>query len=158
MNLQLKRIIDQVKEALAQDHDSIIYGQLNSGIRYIPSDGSHLRQYYDFLGRSNGARCGVIDLWSYEELNKNQYRMTSWMNDVSDWLEVGQILYEPVVINRSSGLLYILKDEEELEEDKNMGEWDNFLFNYVFGEKYRSVAPVVDADDWWLLLKRLQYV
>ncbi|WP_145045803.1 hypothetical protein [Paenibacillus xylanexedens] len=157
MNSQLKRTIDQVKEVLMQDHDSIVYGQLHSGLGYtLPSDFPHLRQYYDFLGISNGARCGVIDLWSYEELKKNQYRMTSWVNDVSDWLEVGQILYEPLVINRKSGLLYVLKEEEYIKEEENIGECDDFLFNYVFGDKYYSIAEGV--DDWWLLLKRLQYV
>lgn len=156
MDSQLKRTIDQVKEVLMQDHDSIVYGQLHAGIGYILSDFPHLRQYYDFLGISNGARCGVIDLWSYEKLNKNQYRMTSWVNDVSDWLEVGQILYEPLVINRKSGLLYVLKEEEYIKEEENIGEWNDFLFNYVFGDKYYSIAAGV--DDWWLLLKRLQSV
>ncbi|MNC72307.1 hypothetical protein D3C75_1233400 [compost metagenome] len=78
------------------------------------------------------------------------------MSDVSDWLEVGQILYEPLVINRKSGLLYLLKEEEHIKGEENIGDWNDFLFNYVFGYKYNSIATGV--DDWWLLLKRLQYV
>ncbi|MDQ0173357.1 5-methylthioribose kinase [Paenibacillus tundrae] len=59
MNSQLKRTIDQVKELLMQDHDSIIYGQLHSGLGYtLPSDCPHMRPYYDFLGMSNGALWG----------------------------------------------------------------------------------------------------
>ncbi|MFE6076989.1 hypothetical protein ACFVQB_21225 [Paenibacillus sp. NPDC057886] len=158
MNSQLKNVIEQVNEALVQDDDSIIYGEINSGIEVINADTPHMRQYYDFFGISNSARCGGIDFWSYEELNKNQYRLTSWMDDVGDWLEVGQVLYEPLVINRNSGLLYVLKEEEGIQVEENMGEWDDFLFNYVFGNGYRSILPGVDVDEWYLLLKRLGFV
>ncbi len=152
MNNDIKTIIDCLKEGLKGDPSSIVFGKLNDGIGEVNEETRlKLGKYYDFLSLTNGARCGEIDLWSYSELEKNQYVLSDIQDEKESWLSIGQILYEPLLINRFDGNVY-----EFIVDDGSkscFGELDFFLKNYVFGSSYCKVIPNSEKDDWILFLK-----
>ncbi|GAB0171123.1 SUKH-4 family immunity protein [Lysinibacillus sp. CTST325] len=150
MNEDIKKIIDCLKEGLNEDHSYIVFGKLNDGIEEVNS--LKLGKYYDLLKLTNGARCGDIDLWSYNELESNQYVLSDIQDEKESWLSIGHILYDPLIINRFDGNVYrFIMDEGTMMNC--YGEFDSFLKNYVFGSGYCKVIPNSEEDDWVLFLK-----
>lgn len=154
MNEEITKIIDFLKEALKEDPSSIVYGKLNDGITGIHEEADSLKlgKYYDLLKVTNGARCGDIDLWSYSELERNQYVLSDMQDDKQSWLAIGQILYEPLLMNRFDGNVYKL--DEDGTTMNGFGELDFFLKNDVFGSGYCRVIPDSEQDDWYLFLEK----
>jgi len=158
MNEEITKIIDCLKEGLKEDPSSIVYGKLNDGITGIDEEAGSLQigKYYDLLRITNGARCGDIDLWSYGELERNQYVLSDMQDEEESWLSIGQILYEPLIMNRFDGNVY------KLDEDGNtmngFGELDFFLKNDVFGSGYCKLIPDSEQDDWFLFLKEKRII
>ncbi|WP_421662224.1 hypothetical protein [Lysinibacillus telephonicus] len=149
----IKSIIENMKKCLKEDPSSIVFGELNDGIGEINEAAIlKLGKYYDFLSLTNGARCGDIDFWSYNDLEKNQYVLSDIQDERESWLSIGQILYEPLLINKFDGIVY-----EFIVDDGSMnsfGELEFFLKNYVFGPSYCKVIPNSENDDWFLFLKK----
>lgn len=153
MNEETKKIIDCLKEGLQEDPSTIVFGKLNDGITGIhEADSLQIGKYYDLLKITNGARCGDIDLWSYSELESHQYVLSDIQDDKESWLAIGQILYEPLIMNRFDGNVYKL--DEDGTTMNGFGELDFFLKNAVFGSGYCRVIPDSEQDDWYLFLKK----
>lgn len=154
MNDEIKKIIDCLKEGLKEDSSNIVFGKLNDGIVAVNEVNSlKIGKYSDLLKGTNGARCGDIDLWSYSELERNQYVLSDIQDEKESWLSIGQILYEPLIINRFDGNVYILIMDEDSTMMNCFGELDFFLKNYVFGSGYCEIIPNSEEDDWYLFLK-----
>lgn len=149
----LKVNIEKVKNELFKDPNSIIFGELNKGIEKTQENSTIPLGYWYFLEISNGARCGGIDIWSYEELSSHQYRVSDISGGHAKWIEVGQVLYEPLVINKETEAVYLYKDEQKLLKVANG--FIEFIHNHTFGEKYEVLIPNSHLDEWFLLLKRL---
>ncbi|WP_017692357.1 hypothetical protein [Paenibacillus sp. PAMC 26794] len=79
MDEKLDDLIMRVKEKLKTEPDSIIYGELCKGVTATTMDNKVLKLYFEFLGKSDGARCGAIDLWSINELDEHQYRVSDFI-------------------------------------------------------------------------------
>ncbi|MGM7637651.1 hypothetical protein [Bacillus sp. Hm123] len=155
MNELLKSIVEKVKEDLISEPDSIIYGELNDGNKNINSDDNHLKEHYDFLRICDGARCGAIDLWSYDELSLHQSRVSNFLGGTEKWVEVGQVLYEPLVIEKESGLIYCFHQGHPAKIGQTLGSFNYFMLNYVFGKKYEELIPDSHLEDWYQYLKRI---
>ncbi|OKP86582.1 hypothetical protein [Paenibacillus sp. P32E] len=154
MDSRLKSIIDNVKNKLIDEPDSIIIGELNHGNKFIKTDEVHLKDYFDFLSEVDGARCGAIDLWSYDELSQHQIRVSDYLD--GKWLEIGQVLYEPIVINENSGQVYCFKLGYPFQEAQPLGDFNYFLINYVFGRKYEELVPDSHLDYWYQFLEKIR--
>lgn len=154
MNEDITNMIDCLKEALKEDPSTIVFGKLNDGFTGIHEEADSLKlgKYYDLLKVTNGARCGDIDLWSYSELERNQYVLSDMQDDKESWLAIGQILYEPLLMNRFDGNVYRL--DEDGTTMNGFGELEFFLENIVFGSGYCRVIPDSEQDDWVLFLKK----
>ncbi len=63
-------------------------------------------------------------------------------DDKESWLSIGQILYEPLIMNRFDGIVYRLDEDGTTMND--FGELDFFLKNVVFGSGYCKV--IMDMD------------
>ncbi|MFJ2047245.1 hypothetical protein ACIOBL_26965 [Paenibacillus taichungensis] len=155
MDEKLDDLIMRVKEELKTEPDSIIYGELCEGATATTTDNKVLKLYFEFLGKSDGARCGAIDLWSINELDEHQYRVSDFIGGTEKWMEVGQVLYEPLVIDKHSGQVCFFKQGYSASAEKTFGDFNYFLFNYVFGPKYEELVPDVHLDDWYQFLKRI---
>lgn len=115
--------------------------------------------YFNFLQVCNGARCGSIDLWSAELIPKNQYRVTEMEGGKEKWLCIGQVLYEPLVMNLVDEGIYLFYQGFEKDiEAKYLGKLDDFLENYVFGAKYAELIPDVEDEEWYRFLKKIGIV
>lgn len=111
-----------------------------------------LGEYYNLLRLTNGARCGDIDLWSYSELEKNQFVLSNIQDEKESWLSIGQILYEPLIINRFNGNVYkYIVDEDSM---ICFGKFNFFLKNSVLGSGYCNIIRNSENDDWFLFLKK----
>lgn len=154
MNEEITKIIDCLKEGLKEDPSTIVFGKLNDGIMGVHEEAESLQlgKYYDLLKVTNGARCGDIDLWSYSELERNQYVLSDMQDDKESWLAIGQILYEPFIMNKFDGTVYRLDEDGTTMND--FGELDFFMQNVVFGSGYCKVIPDSEQDDWYLFLKK----
>lgn len=158
MNDKLRGIIRLTKDELGKDPSSILFGQLEDGLLDKGEDnGSAIRPYYDFLRECNGARCGSIDLWSDELLSGIQFRVTDMPGGADKWLCIGQILYEPVVMNKADGMVYRFYQGAETEGPADcFGILDEFLIEYVFGTRYADIIPNADDEEWYQLIKKLK--
>ena len=57
------------------------------------------------------------------------------------------------------GLLYLyFQGHEDDKEPIYLGQFDDFLANYVFGAKYAEIVPNCDEDDWYTFLKENKYI
>lgn len=155
MNELLKITIEKVKEDFISEPDSIIYGELNDGNKSICSNEGPLKEYFDFLRICDGARFGAIDLWSYGELPLHQTRISDFSGGPEKWIEVGQILYEPLVIEKESGFVYCFYQGHPAKTGQTLGEFDCFMLNYVFGKKYKELIPDSHLEDWYQYLERV---
>lgn len=152
MNNILEDIINKLKISLKEDPNGIIIGEFNDGITSIKFNSLHLTQYISFLEKTNGARCGAIDFWSFEELPDNQFRVREFPDVIDRWLEIGQVIYQPLCIDRSSGSLILIKDEGSLIRFQEFVNLDTFLLNFVFGKKYDEIVPNVEKEEWFQFL------
>ena len=160
MNDKLKEIIHTVKLELSKDPSFIVIGKLSDGSENLGvTENNNIQQYNDFLRECNGARCGSIDFWSVELLLKNQYRVLDIPGGENEWLCIGQILYEPLVLNKNDLKVYRFYQggEDEIQGDC-FGDFDYFMLNYVFGVNYLDIMPDAEEDEWFQLLKRLNLV
>ncbi|MDG0872237.1 hypothetical protein FLT15_24985 [Paenibacillus thiaminolyticus] len=161
MNETLKKIIEKTRIALESDPDGPVIGKIRSGKEVDFEKIKGPKDYYDFLGISNGARCGAIDVFPFETMSGSQ-SLLEFIENPEDakeqWIYIGQTLYEPLLINELDGLVYQFYEGPPLEKGECYGTFDCFLLNYVFGKKYSEVIPDADNDDWFQLLKKLQIV
>ncbi|MUG44312.1 hypothetical protein [Paenibacillus woosongensis] len=155
MNEKLRSVIKRVKVKLAVEPDSIIFGELNEGNPEIQLDSDYYKQYMEFLKEVNGGRCGAVDLWSFDELYMHQSRVTDYLGGTDRWLEVGQVLYEPLVIEKSSGQVYYFYQGYSDRLGQTLGDYDYFLLNYVFGRKYEELVPDAHLEEWYQFIKGL---
>ncbi|MBU5354914.1 hypothetical protein KQI74_21690 [Paenibacillus barcinonensis] len=157
MDKQLHNLITRVKIKLEAEPKGIIYGEFYKGNTDIKSSDKVLKPYFEFLGVTDGARCGVMDFWSFNELGSHQYRIADLIGGLEKWIEIGQILYEPLVIDKHSGEVFCFEQGYQISTDKSLGDFNYFISNYVFGPKYKEFVPDVDLDDWFQFLKRIKF-
>lgn len=160
MNDNLKCIIKTVRSELNKEPSSIIIGKLGNAIINEEINGNFkIQSYYDFLKECNGARCGSIDLWSFEMLLKNQYRVTEIPGCKDTWLCIGQILYEPIVVNKIEGKVYRFYQGHETDISADcLGSFEEFLMMYVFGNKYAEIIPDADKEGWYQFLQKINLI
>lgn len=159
MDDKLYNKIQKIRFVLEDNPDGPVIGKLRGGKALnLKRLENGVTEYYSFLVISNGARCGAIDIFSYETMLESQYYLEfldEGQYDVREWVYVGQCLYDPIILNKISGLVYQFYEGTPLEEGECYGPFNVFLNEYVFGEKYETIIPDVDDDKWYQLLKEL---
>ena len=144
----MKNIIFRLKKELEKNPRNTIFGKINGGNSSISEQGV----YYDFLRSADGLRAGAIDLWGYKDLNRNQYMV----QDKIKWICIGQIDYIPLMLKKDTNEVYIYN--EILEEDKQwilISYFNEFIINYVLGDKYCMIVPNYIEDLWYKFIKNL---
>ncbi len=146
-----------IKMKLNEEKDSIVFADINEGTHNINfSNEPNLIEYQDFIKVCNGARFGSIDLWGLEEIDKNQFYIEQ---DIDIWICIGQILYEPVVISKKNGNVYLFNTYNNcIDYDKNFGGFNHFLSNFVLGNQYNEIIPDIQSDEWYIFLKKIEVI
>lgn len=146
--MNLETIITHYRNCLSSSPDAILIGEIPEGARNIPQevlDWGALA-YSAFLRLCNGGSFGDIILWSVEELLDNQYRVPS---DQPSWCEIGQLLYEPLFLDKDTQHVLFPVDSYEGIEEIDV-DFDTFVREYIFGSKYKEkIIGYDDADDEW---------
>lgn len=158
MTQKLNQIIEKVRYELSKNPSLITAGKINNGICKDDKDLS-IKPYREFLDVCDGARCGIVDLWSNENIKKNQYRVMNIDGGNEKWVCIGQILYEPLVFNLEDEKIYLFYQGHENEiKGKCFGNFDDFLLNYVFGKKYKELISDTVNDEWYMFLTDIDLV
>ena len=146
--MDLQALITHYRNRLVALPDAILIGEILEGARSIPQEvldwGSPA--YSTFLRLCNGGSFGDIILWSVEELLDNQYRVPS---EQPSWCEIGQLLYEPLFLDKDTQHVLFPADSYEGIEEIDV-DFDTFVREYIFGHKYKEkIIGYDNADDDW---------
>ncbi|WP_324822883.1 hypothetical protein [Sinanaerobacter sp. ZZT-01] len=153
----IKRI-HSAKQKLKTRPDSILFGELKEGEDCI-SDSFNCPIYCEFLKICNGARCGEIDFWGINDLLQNQFYTMDIKGGQVVWLCIGQVLYEPLMLNKWDKKVYLLR-KDELDRTPPIfcfESLDDLMKNYVFGERYRNIVSDAEHDEWYIFLKENKF-
>ena len=146
--MTLETIITHYRNCLAALPDAILIGEIPEGAENIPPEVLQLiaPAHCAFLKLCNGGSFGDIILWSVEELLDNQYRVPA---DQSSWYEIGQLLYEPLFLDKHTQHVIFPADSYEGIEEIDV-DFDTFVSEYILGSKYKEkIIGYANADDDW---------
>ena len=146
--MTLETIITHYRNHLAALPDAILIGEIPEGAKNISSEVLQLiaPAHCAFLKLCNGGSFGDIILWSVEELLDNQYRVPS---DQPSWCEIGQLLYEPLFLDKETQHVLFPADSYDGIEGIDV-DFDTFVREYIFGNKYKEkIIGYDNADDDW---------
>ena len=150
--MTLETIIIHYRNRLASLPDAIIIGEIPEGAENIPQKVSQYIApvHSAFLKLCNGGSFGDIILWSAEELLENQYLVPY---EQPSWYEIGQLLYEPLFLDKHTQQVIFPADSYEGIEEINI-DFDTFTREYIFGSKYKEKIIGYDNedDDWSVFL------
>ena len=146
--MSLEMIITHYRNHLAALPDAILIGEIPEGAENIPPEVLQLiaPAHCAFLKLCNGGSFGDIILWSTEELPDNQYRVLA---EQPSWYEIGQLLYEPLFLDKHTQLVIFPADSYEGIEEIDV-DFDTFVSEYILGSKYKEkIIGYANADDDW---------
>jgi hypothetical protein len=72
-----------------------------------------------------------------------------------EWLVIGQMIYEPIGLNRTSGEVVCFAEGRE---PIALGSVETFATDYLLGKAYSTVIPNSQQDEWWKVLREAQVV
>ena len=146
--MTLETIITHYRNRLVALPDAILIGEIPEGAENIPPEVLQLIApvHSAFLKLCNGGTFGDIILWSVEELLENQYCVPS---EQPSWYEIGQLLYEPLFLDKHSQCVIFPTDVYEGIEGIEV-DFDTFTREYILGSKYKEKIIGYDNedDDW----------
>ena len=150
--MTLETIIAHYRSRLASLPDAILIGEIPEGAESIPPKVLQLiaPAHCSFLKLCNGGTFGDIILWSAEELLENQYHIPA---EQPSWYEIGQLLYEPLFLDKHTQHIIFPTDVYEGIEGIEV-DFDTFVREYIFGNKYKEKIIGYDNedDDWSVFL------
>ena len=146
--MTLETIITHYRNRLVALPDAILIGEIPEGAKSIPPQMlKYIAPVHSaFLKLCNGGSFGDIILWSVEELLENQYCIPA---EQPSWYEIGQLLYEPIFLDKHTQCVIFPTDVYEGIEGIEV-DFDTFVREYIFGSKYKEKIIGYDNedDDW----------
>ena len=146
--MTLETIITHYRNRLVALPDAILIGEIPEGAKNISPEVLQLiaPAHCAFFKLCNGGSFGDIILWSTEELLDNQYRVPA---NQSSWCEIGQLLYEPLFLDKDTQHVIFPADSYEGIEEINI-DFNTFVSEYIFGNKYKEkIIGYNNAEDDW---------
>lgn len=153
MNDSLKLRIEHLRAALERRDDGVTFGEFRAG-RKAPSREALNPLHAAFLDLSDGGRFGAVDLWSTDELEENQFRAQAKPGGADSWLEIGQIVYEPIFLRRSDSTVHLPQFRGGAAHTTM--NFDTFLEDYVFGNKYAQLYDGAGEERWHTFLSSVR--
>ncbi|OFN27850.1 hypothetical protein ACMYUL_05555 [Neisseria sp. CP9] len=141
--MKLAELVNHYRAKLDILSDAVLIGEIPEGIGEIPDELKKflVLEHQDFLKICNGGAFGDIVLWSTDEILDNQFRVPSIFKDKA--YEIGQVLYEPVFLDRISKQIRFEVDVEII------CPFDQFITGYIFGDNYSNIFANAAQDDMW---------
>lgn len=143
MNEELKNRLETLRKALSADPMGPIIGAIPPGNPGAATRSSH---WNAFLNLSDGARFGSVDLFAERNLDANQFRLNELGAKASHHLIVGQVLYQPLLLDTELNELSLLDDSANI---IRLGPTDEVITTFFLGRRYVELSPVFAEDEWW---------
>ena len=113
-------------------------------------------QYEAFLHETNGARMGPFDFWSHTDLLNSQHRLELTDLSAFEWIEIGQLEYEPLFMQREDSRVMLV--DLITGEHRDLGFFDDFFLEAVTGPRLRDVASADVGSPWFQLVADLGWL
>lgn len=142
----MKNLILHYKNRLEALEDGILIGEIPDGATRFSAEADKLltEEHKNFLKICDGGCFGDVVLWSSTEILDSQERTTD-----SEMYEIGQILYEPVFMNKNTGSVHFNAEKYRDIQDINVS-FTQFVQEYIFGDKYQThIIGFQENDDNW---------
>ncbi|MFC4254647.1 hypothetical protein GRI97_04370 [Altererythrobacter xixiisoli] len=143
MNETLLNRIVELRARLAAEPAAPLFGDIPAG-SVNPQTGSPL--WDDFLRVADGARFGSVDLFSSSEISGKQF----YLQGRTDALVIGQILYLPLILDKNTGCLALMRDDTIVD----LGPCDPFIETFLLGPRYVEIEESFVDDDWCTIVSR----
>ncbi|ATA89163.1 hypothetical protein CGC58_05165 [Capnocytophaga stomatis] len=145
----IQDLISHYRNKLNALEDAILIGEIPEGATKFNPEIENLitDEHKNFLKICNGGFFGDIVLWGTSDILESQYRVPE--NAKNTMYEIGQILYEPVFMDKTTGNVHFNAEKyrDMLKIDVSFKE---FVEDYAFGDKYRThILHFQDEDDDW---------
>ena len=164
MNTQTTTLLNKIRQTLETNPSNITFGKINSAAYKIDNN-IIAPEYSEFLRVSNGIRCGITELFSAEYIKKNQYTAEHIDGGKELWFCIGQVLYQPLLINLQNHNVYLFYnsyfyDDRTENSYRNLGKFDDFLTDFIFGKRYSELIPdiKIEYDKWYIFLKEIHLI
>ena len=151
MTPELATKIAVARKALADSEDGDLAGTIGAPTARVINVLPGWELYREFLQLADGATFGGVDLWSADELPDKQYVSVDFPGQGNRWLAIGQVLYEPVALEKATGRVRLFRVDGD-PDGEDLGDFDSLL-GRLLGPGYEQLVPDVDDDEWWTLLK-----
>ncbi|MDO5106145.1 hypothetical protein [Capnocytophaga sp.] len=148
----MKNLILHYKNQLEALEDGILIGEIPDGATRFSAEADKLltEEHKNFLKICDGGCFGDVVLWSSTEILDSQERVPY----NTKMYEIGQILYEPVFMDKSTGNVHFNAEKYRDMQDIDVS-FMQFVQEYIFGDKYRThiIGFQEDDDAWSAFLK-----
>ncbi|ANY67526.1 hypothetical protein BBD42_14365 [Paenibacillus sp. BIHB 4019] len=155
MRKTIQEKIELMKNVLEEDPFNLVIGEIQE--RIITDSDFNLKEvalqdYYNFFREYGSIRCGSIIIFGQNELDDFQFPVADMPGEFEEWICIGKIDPYPLYINKKNGMVCCLFEDSKI---KSYEGWNDFLDNYVFGERY---IEIVGKDEWYELLREQQII
>lgn len=124
---------------------------------YMYEDLEILKDYVVFLSEVDQFIAGAITMMAMDELKNIQFCVEEMEDD--EWICIGKIIDEPIFINiNDGGVVWLQGLPEEEKTIKELGDFNYFMNNYVFGKKYTELYNGSEQSNWYKKLKEAKLV
>lgn len=152
MNQALRERIERARSALKSDPHGRVAGELRPPLSDLIDAPESWTPYVAFLEVSNGATCGVIDFWSWDEIPSKQFVVSEFSGGAKQWLVIGQFDYEPLGMSLTTSEVRLFPSGGK-RKGQPIKRLDAFLED-LFGSGYAEHVPDAEDDEWWDVLRR----
>jgi hypothetical protein len=158
MDDDMRQVMEKAKNALREKSSNMTFGiiedrvtneELRTNDDWIEDSLPTLQGYLAFIMVYSGASLGSILLYRFNELKRFRNSLDFLPNWEEEWLCIGKIMSEPIGLNKRNGNVYWFSEIPFEDEGICLGQFDDFLKNVVFGEKYAEIVPWIDEDEWY---------
>lgn len=163
MNLKIRQCINLLKKTLEEYPETFMFGYISDGTSFDKLKSKEflfdfnkpiLKPYIDFLEETAEAWFGNIVLFNLSILHEFQYYVEELQSLKEEWICIGKIISDPLLINNCSGEVHLFSGYPYSIIDKQLGSFEHFLLNYVFGKGYSELIPWIEEDDWYQFLEQ----
>jgi len=159
LNPELRELIAELRNGLEADRPATLaWAQINEGARADKILSGLPQPVRQLLETADGILAGAFDLPAVADIGDIQYYIqqmpafTGVADEPAEWLVIGTLNDEPLLIRRDTGVIWYFPAEttdewftRELFLDV-APDLDSFLAYYVFGAGYGEVGF---DDEWW---------
>lgn len=162
MNVELRRVVEELRATLATRDEWRMMNSLPAGARPDELGDDIPEEYREFLAAANGATCGDVTVFAASDVLKMQFYADPVPGAPvtlgrENWFCCGVISDEPFFLNRSTGEVWYFPDTGEEWSmsstfEKVADDFASFFLEHMAGPGYADLSATGRNDQWADLL------